>query len=126
MKPFYLSIAILALLTALSLWNGFAISRDAQHWLDGTERSEQAANAEDWPAALQELERTYAHWNDRQTYLHITEDHKQLDSAEIAFQRTIACAKSRETTPFLRELYQLRTQLQLLAEEEQLSLRNLF
>lgn len=125
MKSIYLPISVLALVVALSLWNGAAIGDYTEQWISGTERSENAAAEGDWDTALAELEAVYDHWNTKQTYLHIVEVHGELDAAEASFQRALACADTQDETEFRCEIRELLSQFRLLAEMEQVNIRNI-
>ena len=125
MKSIWLPISVLALMAALSFWNGAAIGGYTEQWISGTERSEDAAAAGDWETAKAELDAVYEHWNTKQTYLHIVEFHGELDAAEASFQRALACADTKDETEFRCEIRELRSQFRLLAEIEEINIRNI-
>ena len=94
-------------------------------WVSGAEQAEDAALAEDWDTAQEKLESVYRHWNQRQTFLHIVETHDALNETENSLQRAMACAQLRDKEGFLCEVRTLRSQFRLLAEMEQVNIRNI-
>ena len=120
MKRLWFPLTILALLTALALGNAALVDGYTKVWVSGAEQAEDAALAEDWDTAQEKLESVY-----RQTFLHIVETHDALNETENSLQRAMACAQLRDKEGFLCEVRTLRSQFRLLAEMEQVNIRNI-
>ena len=125
MKRLWFPLTILALLTALALGNAALVDGYTKVWASGAEQAEDAALAEDWDTAQEKLESVYRHWDRRQTFLHIVETHDALNETDNSLQRAMACAQLRDKEGFLCEVRTLRSQFRLLAEMEQVNIRNI-
>ena len=116
---------ILTGLLLFSLWNAGRIQRLADRWEHQLEQAEVLVQADAWPAAARSLQRSYQDWQRHQTYLHIVARHDTIESAQAMYRRALAFASARESLELLAELTDLRNQLRLLVETEQLSIRNI-
>ena len=124
MKGYLTSMAILAAVLALCLWNGAAMTADTARWRDQLLHTDALAQSEDWAAAAEALAESYRDWAQSQAYLHIVARHDAVDDAEAMYRRAAAFAATRELTEFRAEIADLRDQLRLLAEMERLDIQN--
>lgn len=124
MKSLWFPVSLLALILALSLLNGALVSKAVGQWDALLLQAEDSALQGDWDSARRKVEDCYQRWGAKQTWLHIVERHGELDQAETLFLRTAALAAQEELSDFLTESQDLRSQLALLAEMEQLSAKN--
>ena len=124
MKGYLTSLAILAAVLALCLWNGAAMTADTARWRDQLLHTDALAQSEDWAAAAEALAESYRDWAQSQAYLHIVARHDAVDDAEAMYRRAAAFAATRELTEFRAEIADLRDQLRLLAEMERLDIKN--
>lgn len=124
MKYFWLPAGVLTLLLAVSLWNGAAVSRAVAPWCDALTEAQYAAEREDWIAAARLVRETREAWDARRGWLHIVAAHDELEAADMLFAAAEGWAANRDAAEFCEELAQLRVQLRVVAEMQQLSLHN--
>ena len=117
-------LGMLAILLAFSLWTGGTIRTDTLRWRQQLQQADVLAQQEDWPAAAAHLADSYRDWSHQQKKLHILLRHDAIDNAEAMYLRAMAFAATREPNEFRAELAGLCSQLRLLAELEQFSLKN--
>lgn len=67
----------------------------------------------------------YASWDARQTYFHIMVEHAELDAAEALFAVSHSFAESEDGAEFRANTAELLTQLRLLNEMEEISIKNI-
>lgn len=125
MRGILTPLALLAVLLALSLWNGSCIAADTARWRAQLEQADTLAQSEDWAGASAALAEGYRDWSRRQTYLHVVSQHSAVDEAEVLYRRCQAYAAAREPSEFRAETAALAEQLRLLADMERLSVRNI-
>ncbi|MBE6964087.1 MAG: DUF4363 family protein [Ruminococcaceae bacterium] len=118
-------LAVLLAMFAFALQNGRYMGAETDRWQTQLHKAEVFAWAEDWESAAETLQDSYRDWTSRQVYLHIVTEHDVVDDAESMYQRAMAFAAVQEDSEFRAELADLRTQLQLLAEMERFSLKNI-
>jgi len=125
MKHWLAPLLVLALLLGASLWNAYSVAQSVEDWCAALETARGAAEAEDWDAARETLDRVYDSWNARQTYFHIMVEHAELDAAEALFAVSRSYAEAEEAAEFRANTADLLTQLTLLREMEAVSIRNI-
>lgn len=75
--------------------------------------------------AREALGAVYASWDARQTYFHIMVEHAELDAAEALFAVSHSFAESEDGAEFRANTAELLTQLRLLDEMEEISIKNI-
>ena len=105
--------------------NARYVSKSVDGWCAGVEASLAAAEAEDWEGAREALGAVYASWDARQTYFHIMVEHAELDAAEALFAVSHSFAESEDGAEFRANTAELLTQLRLLDEMEEISIKNI-
>ena len=125
MKALILPVLTLAALLALSLWTGSYVSCQTAAWSEDLAAADRLAQAEQWTQAEALLRAGYRRWESRQELFHMLMEHQELDQAEALFAQAGAALSQRDLPDFHAALAQLRLQLRLLAETQQLSLRNI-
>lgn len=124
MKSCRLPCLVLALLLGACLGNSAWLSARCGQWREGLDHIDRCARAEDWEEAAGALEDLYGDWLQVQTWLHITMKHEELDAAEVLFRRAMVLAEEEDNVEFRAHIADLRSQLTLLEELEQLRLEN--
>lgn len=124
MKAYFLSALTLLAVLALALWNSDSMTERTQRWQGQLDQVEVLIADDAWDQASEALEESYRDWSASQTYLHIVSHHDVLDDAEAMYRRCAVFIRIREESSLLGELSDLRHQLRLLAEMEQLSIKN--
>ncbi|MCF2620107.1 DUF4363 family protein [Oscillibacter valericigenes] len=126
MRKYWLSpLLVLALLFGGAMANAHFVARSVEDWCAGVELSLAAAEAEDWDGAREALDAVYAAWDARQTYFHIMVEHEELDAAEALFAVSRSFAAAEEGAEFCANTAELLTQLALLREMEEISIKNI-
>ena len=124
MKAYVLSVLTLLAVLSLALWNSASMAGRTQRWQGQLDQVEALATDGAWEEAYQALEESYGDWSSSQAYLHIVSHHDVLDEAEAMYRRAAVFICLQEESSLLGELSDLRHQLRLLSEMEQLSIKN--
>lgn len=124
MKSYAIPGLILALLLALCLCSSVWLTRRCDSWTDQLQQIDRCARADDWEEAEALLETLYGDWLQVQLWLHVTMEHEELDAAEALFCRARVLAEEEDSVEFRAHIADLLSQLQLLAELEQIRLEN--
>ena len=124
MKAYLLSVLTLLAVLSLALWNSASMAGRTQRWQGQLDQVEALATDGAWEDAYQALEESYGDWSSSQAYLHIVSHHDVLDEAEAMYRRAAVFIRLQEESSLLGELSDLRHQLRLLSEMEQLSIKN--
>ena len=124
MKLYGIPALVLGLLLALCLGNSAWLSHRCEGWQAQLDRTDTLVRQESWEAAERSMEALYGDWQSVQTWLHITIDHEELDEAEALFCRALVLAEEEDSVEFRAHIADLHSQLQLLAEMEQVRLEN--
>lgn len=90
------------------------------------EQADELAAAEQWDQARDLTVQAKDTWGDRDVYLHVLLRHADTDSIYAGFQETLALLDSQEYGEYAAANARLVTQIQLLYEAEQLTLKNIF
>ena len=124
MKAYFLSVLTLLAVLSLALWNSASMAGRTQRWQGQLDQVEALATDGAWEEAYQALEESYGDWSSSQAYLHNVSHHDVLDEAEAMYRRAAVFICLQEESSLLGELSDLRHQLRLLSEMEQLSIKN--
>jgi len=122
MRAVRVPVFVLAAVLAYILCNAAWVTGESQRWLDAAAQVSDAAlqgSAEDAGEALDALD---ALWQRPQGYLHIVISHTELDEAEALLAQARAAVRQGALYPIMAEL---RSQFALLAETQQVSLKNI-
>ena len=125
MKAFYIPAAVLAAILGFSLWAGQYVELRTGRWVALLEETDAAAMEEDWSGAAERLEKAYRDWDSSQTFLHTIMEHDGLNEAESLFSGAFAACRERDNEDFHIMLAQLTCQLRLLADTQNVSIKNI-
>ena len=125
MRSFFLSASLLAAMLLLTLANSRHLERLTGEWIARLDQADLALDAQDWPAAAEASRAAYDQWQANQFYLHITVRHEELDQAQALFLQLLVLCDEEDAPEARLHLADLRSQLQLLAEMERLSIPNI-
>lgn len=125
MKAFYIPTAVLAAILAFSLWTGRYVQRNTDTWTAALAESGEAARGGDWASAGDSLERAYGGWLRCQDFFHVIMDHAELDEVEELFAGASAVCQEQDEPDFHTLVAQLSSCLEMLAETQRASLRNI-
>ena len=125
MRHWLAPLLVLALLFSGTAANARYVAHSVDGWCAGLETALSAAEAEDWERAQAALDAVYSSWSARQTYFHIMVEHEELDAAEALFAVSRSFAAHEDGAEFCANTADLFTQLQLLREMEEISIKNI-
>ena len=121
MKRLWIALALLAALlcgTLLHTW-----SQGLTHSL---EQAQELTRADRWEEARTVTQEALQTWRGRDVYLHVLLRHADTDQIYAGFQETLALLDSQEYGEYAAANARLITQIELLSEAEQLTLKNVF
>ena len=125
MRAVRVPVFVLAAVLAYILCNAAWVTGESQRWLDAAAQVSDAAlqgSAEDAGEALDALD---ALWQRPQGYLHIVISHTELDEAEALLAQARAAVRQGDMQTLYPIIAELRSQFKLLAETQQVSLKNI-
>lgn len=125
MRAVRIPVFVLAAVLAYILCNAAWVTGESQRWLDAAAQVSDAAlqgSTEDAGEALDALD---ALWQRPQGYLHIVISHTELDEAEALLAQARAAVRQRDMQALYPIMAELRSQFELLAETQQVSLKNI-
>ncbi len=125
MRAVRVPVFVLAAVLAYILCNAAWVTGESQRWLDAAAQVSDAAlqgSAEDAGEALDALD---ALWQRPQGYLHIVISHTELDEAEALLAQARAAVRQGDMQTLYPIMAELRSQFELLAETQQVSLKNI-
>ena len=125
MRAIRIPVFVLAAVLAYILCNAAWVTGESQRWLDAAVQVSDAAlqgSAEDAGEALDALD---ALWQRPQGYLHIVISHTELDEAEALLAQARAAVRQGDMQALYPIMAELRSQFALVAETQQVSLKNI-
>ena len=125
MKQTIVPCAVLVALLGSILWNAHAIDTRIERWCALVTEAQERAEAGDWNGAREKLDAAQQAWRTAQTYFHIVMVHDELDELESRFAAAEGYAEREDDTEFRVSCAQLLTQLMILTEMQDISLRNI-
>lgn len=126
MKHLWISAAIIAALAAGALANVWYLGQFVDGLALTLEQAQQSAEAGDTERAIRLTQRAQGQFDEKAPYLHITLSHQDIDNIEISFGEVLEYLRFQEQGgEYTAANARLLTQLYLLAEAEQLTLKNL-
>ena len=124
MKALYLPLSMLAAMLAFALWTGRYVQQQTDRWIAMLELADHLAVEEQWEEAEDQIQRSYQDWKRSQTFFHTILEHQELDEAESLFASAFAACDQQDVPDFHTTLAQLYSQLRLLSETQQVSIKN--
>ena len=125
MKYFWIPCAILSAILSLSLLNARTVNETVDVWCQDLQSAQQSADAENWEQTQRILTDTYKKWDEKQSYFHIVTVHAELDEVEALFAKSRSFALEQDEAEFRANTAELITQLKLLAEMQEISVKNI-
>ncbi len=126
MKAMRIPCLMLSALFLLALLNSLFISRKCYLWTEEVHAVETLTTQEDWTKAEKKLSVLHQNWQDTQPYLHILVHRDTLDTIEEDFRLCTVLLQQHDMAQLPTSLTSLATQLQFMADTEQLHPRNIF
>lgn len=126
MRRLWISVAVLALLFCLTMFNSRYLDSYTKELTTLLRQAEICAAEEDWDAAADKTEAALDRWKNRETYLHMVLQHRDTDEVLLAFQEVQQLISHQEDGgEYSASNARLITQIELLHEMEQLNWKNL-
>ena len=124
MKAFRIAILVLVLLMAVSLVNSAYLTRRCDEWTTRLNAVTDAAGNGDWDTARQTVDALDNDWQAKQSYLHITLQHEEINTADTLLQQCVLFVDIQDIDSLFDAALQLSLQWDHLAEMEQLSIKS--
>lgn len=125
MKRLWIALAIMALVFCATLYNAHYLSGFTHQLTELLAEAEELAEAGDWERAKGSTGTAYQCWEDHSAYLHILLRHQDTDQIYTGFREVREYLDRQEDGEYSAANARLMTQIELLYEAEQLTLKNL-
>lgn len=125
MKSFRIPIFLLLVTFLLSLYGGSSIRHYAQAWQAQLSLAESAVKRADWGQAQDILADLNDQWQEQQNRLHMLAEHQELDEVATLLRRCSAFATLEDDAELPADMAELAARLDILGENQRLSLRNI-
>lgn len=122
---FWIPTALLAALLLAVLANAAAAERCAEEWCKTLEALDGAAREENWSGAEEQLAALRESWKAHTTWFHIISQHDALNEAEALLARAESHVRARDGAEVCACAAELRAQMRVLSEMQQLTLENI-
>ena len=124
MKALRVAIITLVLLMAAGLANSAYLTARCDDWTARLNAVTSAAESGAWDTARREMAALQADWQDKQSYLHITLQHEEINEADTLLHQCALYVKEQDSDALSDAAVQLALEFDRLAELEQLSIKN--
>lgn len=125
MKRILIALVLLCCIFAAALGHSAYISSLSEELTTLLEEAEDSAEEGNWDQAMALTERAQNKWKDRALYLHITLRHNDTDEIYAGLQEVWEFIECQEGGEYSAANARLITKLELLAEAEELNLKNI-
>ena len=125
MKALIIPAAVLAAVLTFALWTGCYIRDCSEKWTVLLGEADRLAGEERWEETEKQLQASYGSWQKSQTFLHTIREHDDLDDVETLFAAAFAACDEADVPDFHTALNQLSEKLVLLAETQEISIKNI-
>ncbi len=126
MKAARIPIFVLASLLAYILCSAAWITAESERWQDAAQQVAEAALCGDTEAAAASLNTLKANWQSHQSYLHIIVSHTELDETGTLLSQAEAAVQQGDMAALYPITAELCSRFHLIAETQQVHLRNIF
>ena len=125
MKRVWIAIAILLVMLTGTLCHSFYVNRLIGEIKGLLETAQTQAEQGEWASAEESTQLAIHRWESRDAYFHIMLRHGETDLIHIGFRQVAEFIQCHETGEYSAANSGLITELELLAEAEQLNLKNI-
>lgn len=125
MKRLWFSAALLLLILLSTLGNALYLSSFALELTDLLAQAEERGEGGAWEEALSLTQQAHDRWEAHDAYLHITLRHADIDDIYLYFLQVEEFLERRENGEYSAANAALMGRLDLLREQEELSLKNI-
>lgn len=125
MRRLVISLALLAALGGVGLWNSLALRSISQELLDTLAQAEAQAEAGNWAGAEALTRSAQERWESVSLYLYIVLRHDYTDEVNGSFASVLELIEWQETPEYAAGNGELMAQVEHFSEAEQLNWKNL-
>lgn len=125
MKFFWIPVSLLVLILSLSLYNAHAVNENVMVWCEELNAAQEAADDGNWAETKHRIISVHDAWDKKQSYFHIVSVHAELDEAEALLAKSLSFAIAQDDAEFRANTAELITQLHLLSEIQEISIKNI-
>lgn len=124
MKRVWIAVAILLAILAGTMAHSFYLTSFTRNLIVLLEQAEASAEQEDWEAAAKLTQNVWDRWQTKDLYLHVALRHDETDAVYSGLREVTEFIQCQEGGEYSAANARLIANLELLAEAEQLSLKN--
>lgn len=125
MKRLWICAAILMAMLGATLFNSRYLNNLVADFSSKLTAAHQLSAQDNWEAARQLTQQVADHWQEHDFYLHIMLPHRDIDEIHLIFQEVEEYLELEEADQYNAANAKLIAQLGLLAEMEQLNIKNI-
>ena len=125
MKRLWIAVGILLAMLGATLGNSRYIDHTVSGFVEQLTAAHKQAAADNWENAARLTRQVTDHWQRHDFYLHVMLPHRDIDDIHMTFREVEEYLKLEEADQYNAANAKLITQLELLAEMEQLNLKNI-
>ena len=105
--------------------NAAVADRLVEDWCTELDQLQSTAQAEDWDSVRTDLAAFHQGWDRHATYFHIILQHDELNEVESLLARADSFAFEQDEGEFRACVAELQSQLRVLSEMQEISIRNI-
>ena len=125
MRALRIPVFVLIVLLCACLCSNIRMNMLCHGWAEELDSAKAAVEKCDFDGADKALRKLEEDWAHRQTYLHITIEHSELDNTRELIDLCRLQIRQADPSAFLTTVARLQAQLDLLREMEELSIKNI-
>lgn len=122
---FYIPFFLLLSLLFASLANAYASGHYVEAWCREISAIQDAAQEENWEKVREQLGALHECWDERAAYFHIILQHDELNEVESLLARARSFAIEQDEGEFRACAAELQSQLRVLSEMQEISIKNI-
>ena len=122
---FWIPFLLLLALFSATLVNACAADRIVESWCVSLDDLQRSAQAEDWSAVRDSLAALHESWDARTAYFHIVLQHDVLNEVEALLAKADIFAAEQDEEELRACIAELRSQLLVLSEIQEISIKNI-
>ena len=122
---FWIPFLLLLALFSATLVNACVADRIVESWCVSLDDLQHSAQAEDWSAVRDSLAALHESWDKRSAYFHIVLQHDVLNEVEALLAKADIFAAEQDEEELRACIAELRSQLLVLSEIQEISIKNI-
>ena len=122
---FWIPFLLLLALFSATLVNAAVADRLVKDWCTELDQLQNTAQAEDWDSVRTDLAAFHQGWDRHATYFHIILQHDELNEVESLLARADSFAFEQDEGEFRACVAELKSQLLVLSEMQEISIQNI-